>query len=1737
MDVRVLGSEETLPDQARQHCKGLVPNGCANLLDESSNPSTSLALPWCDQLYRSMRPSPRLLLVVLFGFFCDTHAAPPPFRAGAHTVDISPTNFPVRVNAMFTERSADKVVDPLFAKALALDDGTTRLVMCVVDTCMMPRDLIDRAKADASKTTGIPTERMLVSATHTHSAPSAMGCLGSRVDPSYAAFLPGRITAAIVGAVERLVPARIGWAQMDDWEHTFNRRWIRRPDKMLTDPFGQRNVRANMHPGHESLDAVGPSGPVDPQLSVLAVQRADGKPLALLANYSMHYYESALLSSDYYGRFARHVATMLGADDSFVGIMSQGTSGDLMWMDYGAPRRQIGYDAYAKEIAEHVAGMVRRMNWQESAPLKMAERKLELGYRVPDEKRLAWAREMAAKLGDKLPQSQPEIYALEAIYLHDRPRTELKVQALSIGGLGITALPNEVFALTGLKLKQRSPFAATFNIELANGAEGYIPPPEQHKLGGYTTWAARTAGLETNAELRIVETALAVLEEVAGRPRRALGDERGPYARAVLDGKPEAYWRFEEMVIPTARDATGKHDATFEDGVALYLPGADGRVGHQPPQPPATNAFSGPRINRAAHFAGGRVRANVPLGENYSVELWLWNGMPADARDVAGYVFSRGPDRDKAARGEHLGIGGTYRADVTGKLILFNGNERNEVLVGRTTPALRAWHHVVFVREGDKVRVHLDGRAEPEISGDFAHTVPAGENSLFIGGRNDGMFNFEGKIDEVALYPRALAVSEITAHYKASALTPPATPVAAVRAPDSPPLSPVESMRKIHFTPGFAVELVASEPLVLDPVAIDWSPDGRLWVVEMADYPLGLDGKGKPGGRVRVLEDTDGDGRYDKATLFADGLSFPTGLLTWRAGVIVTAAPEILFLRDTDGDGKADSREVLVSGLLEGNQQLRANGLRWGLDGWVYCAAGGHHRGHGAGNKVRSTRAGKDVAVGALDFRFKPDTGELEPESGPSQFGRNRDDWGHWFGTQNSRPLWHYVLADRYLRRNPHVAAPDPTRQVVVPLNPKVWPVSSPEKRFHSFDNAGHFTSACAGMIYRDELLFGKSSPGADEMHAFTCEPFHNLVQRNVITPDGVTFAARRADGEERSDFFASEDRWCRPVMTRTGPDGALWVVDMYRYMIEHPDWLPANGRAELLPHYRLGEDKGRIYRVFPTGTPPRKMTRLDKLNTTELVAALDSPNEWQRDKAHMMLLWRAEKSAVAPLTKLAAESVNPLARVHALCVLDGLGALPAATVMRALGYSHPGLRENALRLAEKHSSPEVIAAALKLVDDPDPKIRLQLACTLGEWTDPRASEALGRLAAANYGDSFVVAALMSSAVPHTRALVDAAVRAGGPALATLSEPLVNLTLGLNERDALAALLAPTLTADQAAFTAVQMIAFSQFLDTLARRKTALATLAMGDDALAKQLAPAESLFSAAKKMAADESQPFTARAVAANLLAKSPSRRAVTLALLSGWLAPRQPAELQRASINAMAMTADASIPGTLLDAWPSFSPETRLAVLDALFSREPWTFALLEHAQKDGTPTFDATRRSQLLKHSSARVRNLAGKVFNTAAASSRAKIIEQFQPALHLTGNAARGEAVFTKLCITCHKHGAVGNEVGPDLRSVAGHAPEKLLANILDPSADVQPGFHAYHCRLADGTELYGLIAAETGNSITFKLADATTRVVLRTDIAELRGANVSLMPEGLEAGLSHQDMADLIQTLRATPPAP
>ncbi len=1164
-----------------------------------------------------------------------------------------------------------------------------------------------------------------------------------------------------------------------------------------------------------------------------------------------------------------------------------------------------------------------------------------------------------------------------------------------------------------------------------------------------------------------------------------------------------------------------------------------------------------PHAGRAYHFAGGRVKSQVKLGENYSVAFFLWNALPSDARPVTGYAFSRGKDGG-ALHGEHLGIGGTYRTaelhsaptdepPSQGKLILFNGNAKDQLLIGKTKLALKAWHHVVLVREGPKVRVHLDGKPVPDLEGELPVVVKG--DDVFIGGRADNFANWEGKLDEFAIFDRALTPNEASALYQAAKIPPPVE----ANAPEFPPLSPEEGLKSIHVPDGFKVELVACEPDVIDPIAIDWDLAGRLWVVEMADYPSGMDNNGKPGGRVRVLEDTDGDGRYEKSTLFADGLNFPTGLLTWRDGVIVTAAPDVLFLKDTNGDGKADSTEKLLSGLSEGNQQLRANGLRWGLDNRVYCAAGGHHGGHAADTVLRSHKDGQDVKIGSRDFSFDPDSGDVRAESGPSQFGRNRDDAGHWFGTQNSRALWHYVLPDHYLQRNPHVPAPDPTHLIVTPLNAPVYPVSPPEKRFHSFENAGHYTSACSGMIYRDELLWPRRD---NELDAFTCEPFHNLVQHNILVEDGVTWNAKRAPGEEKHDFFASSDRWCRPVMTRTGPDGALWVVDMYRYMIEHPQWLPENGRAELLPHYRLGDDKGRIYRVFRADKPPRKLQPLDKLKPAELVKALDSPNEWQRDKAHMALVWRETSSDGKPGTPedeaqaqaLEEELMNsvsrrtPIGMIHVLGYMSGAGIYMPTVLGGVLDRSvDKRVVEAAVRTISTFAEWESFDVKLLQRCSCDGVCRgnrpalLQAALSAGEYTSGAAKKLAGEqlltFAEMTRTDPWMRAAILSSAVPHCRTLCKGLANKGGEAFAAWVEDLIPLSLGLEDYESLAAMISPSLNTPDGHFTAQQMSMVAQLLGILERKGMSRATLTAKSPVLREALKNGDAMMHTAARTVTDAAASLESRAAAAALLTREESTRGTAIEVLPNWLSPGSDASLQLAAVRVLASTGEATVPAILLHDLPSLTPQTRGAIIEALLTREPWALALLEHVKSNPATALDATQRARLAQHSSQKVRDLAATVLK--AESSRKEVLEQFRPALSLKGDAARGKTVALR-CIGCHQVDGAGLQIGPDLKSVANHPAEKLLTNIIDPSLDVQPGYHAFNAKLKDGSELYGLITSETGNSVSFKLTDGSTRLVARSDLADLKSTGQSLMPAGLETGMTHQEMADLIAWLQQQP---
>jgi hypothetical protein len=693
-------------------------------------------------------------------------AQKPKLLAGASAVNIGPRAFPVIVNGGFLQAKATRLKDTLEAKALVLDDGATRIAIVVVDTCMMPRELIDKAKELARAKSGIAVERMLISATHTHSAPAAMGALGCPPDQAYAAELPAWIAESIIKAVGNLEPARAGSAKIDDAEHTHCRRWIRWPEKLIDDPFGQKTVRANMHPGYQNPDAIAPSGPVDPALTVLSVQSLTGRPIAVLANYTMHNYGVEAVSSDYFGRFAKVLSDKLASKSAgppFVALMSQGTSGDQMWMDYGKPAGKDDVDAYAAAVAKSALKAYETITYSDSVPLASAEKTLTLGRRVPDQTRLKWARELVNRINarDGMPRTEPEVYALEAIYLHDQPQRELKLQAFRIGELGITAIPNEVFALTGLKLKARSPFGLTMNIELANGSEGYIPPPEQHALGGYTTWPARTAALEVEAEPKIVATVLGLLEQVAGKPRRVESVPSDRYSESVLASKPYAYWRLDEMEGWTAHDSSGHgHDATFEPGVAFYLPGVE-----------LAGRGNEGAINRAVHFAGGRLKAPWSGAKTeYSVELWFWSGVPNDVRVPVDFLLQLAFDKAGGLTGDLVGLGGN-ESRTPGQIRFVGATPPGAVggPAGRSVIAPKAWRQLALTRKGARVEVYLDATREIEFQSE-RHTETDAEvyiGSLWGNGRRDG-FGFQGKIDEVSIYDRALDPAEITSHYAAA---------------------------------------------------------------------------------------------------------------------------------------------------------------------------------------------------------------------------------------------------------------------------------------------------------------------------------------------------------------------------------------------------------------------------------------------------------------------------------------------------------------------------------------------------------------------------------------------------------------------------------------------------------------------------------------------------------------------------------------------------------------------------------------------------------------------------------------------------------------------------------------------------------------------------------------------------------------------------------------------------------
>ena len=923
-----------------------------------------------------------------------------------------------------------------------------------------------------------------------------------------------------------------------------------------------------------------------------------------------------------------------------------------------------------------------------------------------------------------------------------------------------------------------------------------------------------------------------------------------------------------------------------------------------------------------------------------------------------------------------------------------------------------------------------------------------------------------------------------------------------------PPVAPETAEATFQTSDEMVVQLVASEPLIVDPVAFDWDLQGGLWVVEMRDYPTGMDEQGRPGGRVKRLVDEDGDGVYDKATVFVDNLPYPTGVKVWADGVLITAAPHIIFAKDTTGDGVADQQQVLYEGFGEGNQQHRVNGLRWGLDNWLYLGNGD------SGGRITSKLTGKSTEIRGRDLRIRPGDGQMQAVAGQTQYGRCRDDWGNWFGGNNSQPLWHYVLDDGYLRRNAKLRV-GALKHIVLdpPGAAPVYPTSTTLARFNDFDKANRFTSACSPIIYRDRRL-GEAYVG----NMFVCEPVHNLVHRSAIEPQGFTFRGYRVASERSQEFLSSTDNWFRPAMVRTGPDGAVWVADMYRLVIEHPKWIPQAWQQKL--DLRAGKNRGRIYRVYHRQRPPRAVAFAKSHSPEALATLLESPNGWLRDMGQEQIVAQQLTDLASTLRQLLKNHEQPHTRLQALCTLDGLGQLQQPELLAAVGDPDPGVRRHAIRLAEPwlDQSARLLEAVCSCADDRDPQVRLQLAYSLGESTHADAAAVLAQLID-NHRDNrwFVTAALSSIHDDNLLQAIDYVGSRPQPSQSLLTS-LLQFTRGEN-RDKAAATVFRALVRDKKSPDV--FLATEAFLDALNVEPQTAARLA-GSQQL-------DEIRSAAAEIFFDTAAPMNHRLAALRLLGRDQEFLADRAEQLGKLLSPQQPIELQRAVVTQLGRSKHEATATQLLDGWAGHSPSLRDHIMGVILQRKPWTAELLARISQGDIAAADlaAARQSELRRYSDSAIQRQAQKLLADLSSSNRQAIVDQWKQSVPTAGDLVRGKEVYQKRCANCHQTDQEGRRVGPDLAALTDRSRHALLVAVLDPNRAVEDRYQNYLAVTEDGRQVSGVLANEASNSITLIDQEAKRHVLLRSELYELKNSRKSLMPEGLENELKPADMADVI----------
>ena len=822
-------------------------------------------------------------------------------------------------------------------------------------------------------------------------------------------------------------------------------------------------------------------------------------------------------------------------------------------------------------------------------------------------------------------------------------------------------------------------------------------------------------------------------------------------------------------------------------------------------------------------------------------------------------------------------------------------------------------------------------------------------------------------------------------------------------APLPSPLSPADALKAFEVAPGLRVELVAAEPLVASPCAIAFDAKGRLFVAENRGYPIGPKEGEKPAGVIALLEDADKDGQMDKRTVFADGLTFPNGVLPWEDGVIVTCAPDVLFLRDTDGDGVADERRLLLTGFATtGSTQLRVNAPTLGPDGMIYLAAG-----LSGGMVTCPEHPERPPLKMTSDIRFHPKTLEVELIDGKSQYGMSFDRAGNRFICMNRVPVQHVVFDSKWLKRNPRLAFSETVqdcneRDAFNGINGghdgvRLFPISS---NITTADgHAGSFSAACGVKVWQG---FGLT-PACDGV-VLSCDPTGNLVHADRLVPRGATFAASPLfPGRE---LLASRDDWFRPVFLAEGPGDALYVADMYRKVIEHPDYLPEEVRKHT--DFETGKNLGRIWRV------------------------------------------RAEKSIRA---KLAADAL----------VADSSRELFLQTI----------------RIGDRHDIPDFIhllaVTALRHAED--------------KWMRYAVLSGV-------HGVEKKVLTIVSAKLDASKKI--------GPGL---TEVIGHLAGGISKPE------------DWEEFSqepeAFRLAMLDGFLSERGRRHEVLP-------------AAFSQLVDGAPAMAMDVRRSSTERVLAVRLMSRLSWERSGE-ALLKLALDESAP-ELSASALKAVVSYPRSEVSAALLAGWARYTPARRDAVLGALLGVPFHLKAVLAAVETKQLPAsvFTGVRRRQVLASKDPAIKAQAEKLLTVSA---RPEALAEATKALALKPNPSDGRAVFNAVCATCHRLDREGHAVGPDLFDIRRQTKENILFHIVNPDAEIAPAFTAYLAEAKDGRVLSGILVGDTPTSITLRGPLGVEATLLRADLAKLEALPGSLMPAGLEAGLSKQQLADLLAYLK------